>query len=87
MLSGKLIHNAVPSTLSDREVELVDFFQKAPIALHWLSGTGHVIWANDIEMQTLGYTADEYIGHSITEVDYIIDIQPLKRCLYLFFFD
>jgi hypothetical protein len=48
--------------------EFVDFFQKAPIALHWLSGTGHVLWANDTEIESLGYSRDEYIGHSITEV-------------------
>lgn len=47
--------------------ELIDFFQKAPIALHWLSGTGTILWANDTELESLGYTAEEYIGHSITE--------------------
>jgi len=30
----------------DKDSELIDFFQNAPIALHWLSGTGHVMWAN-----------------------------------------
>ena len=29
-----------------QDAELIDFFQNAPIALHWLSGTGHVMWAN-----------------------------------------
>jgi hypothetical protein len=48
--------------------EFVDFFQKAPMALHWLSGTGHVLWANDVEMEQLGYTSPEYIGHHISEV-------------------
>jgi PAS domain-containing protein len=51
-----------------RESELIDYFQKAPIALHWLSGTGQILWANDFEMKMLGYTPEEYIGHSITEV-------------------
>eukprot|EP00961_Rhodomonas_salina_P008922 121917-Rhodomonas_salina.1 len=23
--------------------------------MHWLSGTGHVLWANETEMNTLGY--------------------------------
>eukprot|EP01035_Chromulina_nebulosa_P028220 gene28220-37225_t len=49
------------------ENEFIDFFQKAPIALHWLSGTGHILWANDVELETMGYTAEEYIGHSIAE--------------------
>ena len=48
--------------------ELLDFFDNAPIALHWLSGTGHVLWANKMEMESLGYTREEYIGHHIKEV-------------------
>jgi len=52
---------------SDMTSELIDFFQKAPIALHWLSGTGTILWANDTELDSLGYSAEEYIGHSITE--------------------
>lgn len=47
--------------------EFIDFFQNAPIALHWLSGTGHIIWANNTELNALGYTASEYIGHHIME--------------------
>jgi PAS domain S-box-containing protein len=48
-----------------KDSELIDFFQNAPIALHWLSGTGHVMWANQTELDTLGYTAEEYIGQPI----------------------
>lgn len=60
-------------------LEFIDFFQKAPIALHWLSGTGQIIWANDTELQTLGYTAEEYIGHSIMEfcpeeTDHVLEV-------------
>ena len=47
--------------------ELLDFFQNAPIALHWLSGTGHILWANRAELESLGYTKEEYIGHHIME--------------------
>ena len=43
----------------EKDAELIDFFQNAPIALHWLSGTGHVMWANQTELDVLGYTADE----------------------------
>ncbi len=44
--------------------ELMDFLNKAPIAMHWLSGTGHVLWANETELNVLGYTAEEYIGQA-----------------------
>jgi len=49
----------------EKDAELIDFFQNAPIALHWLSGTGHVMWANQTELDVLGYTATEYIGQPI----------------------
>lgn len=48
--------------------EFIDFFQNGPISLHWLSKTGHIIWANQTELDSLGYTAEEYIGHHIMEV-------------------
>ena len=47
-----------------KDAELIDFFQNAPIAMHWLSGTGHVMWANQTELDVLGYTAEEYIGRN-----------------------
>jgi PAS domain-containing protein len=50
-----------------KDAELIDFFQNAPIALHWLSGTGKVIWANQTELNVLGYTAEEYIGQDIMQ--------------------
>jgi PAS domain S-box-containing protein len=48
-----------------KDADLVDFFQNAPIALHWLSGEGIVLWANQTELDVLGYTAEEYIGQPI----------------------
>jgi PAS domain S-box-containing protein len=49
----------------EQEEELLDFFQNAPIALHWLSDKGIIIWANNTELQTLGYSAEEYIGQPV----------------------
>lgn len=37
----------------------------APIAMHWLNGNGTVLWANQTELNVLGYTAEEYIGQPI----------------------
>ena len=50
---------------------LLDFFQNAPIALHWLTASGHVLWANTTEFECLGYAKEEYIGHHISE--YMVD--------------
>jgi len=47
--------------------EFIDSFQKAPIALHWLSGMGRIIWCNERELEILGYTREEYIGHLISD--------------------
>jgi hypothetical protein len=35
----------------DRDAELLDCFQNAPIAMHWLSGEGIVLWANNTEVR------------------------------------
>ena len=59
--------------------ELKDFFNNAPIALHWLDGNGTIIWANQRELDTLGYTKSEYIGQPIMNFcpdseDIVLDI-------------
>lgn len=45
--------------------ELKDFLNMAPIALHWLSDEGRVLWVNDRELNVLGYSREEYIGEDI----------------------
>lgn len=52
---------------SSEAEELKDFFNKAPIALHWLSDSGRVLWANDRELEVLGYSREEYIGANIMD--------------------
>lgn len=50
------------------ESELMEFFQKSPIAFHWLNSEGIIIWANQAELKLLGYSSDEYVNHHISEV-------------------
>jgi len=69
---GTLLLFGYPCTERDveerrKDEELIDFFQNAPIALHWLSGEGIVLWANQTELDVLGYTAEEYIGQPISK--------------------
>jgi len=64
VVSGRMT-TVVSEEKKASEKELIDFLNKAPIAMHWLSGTGHVLWANETEMNVLGYTAEEYIGQPI----------------------
>lgn len=42
--------------------ELMGFLQNVPIAMHWLSADGMILWANQKELEFLGYSAKEYIG-------------------------
>jgi two-component system sensor histidine kinase VicK len=45
--------------------ELSDFVENAALPLHWVDGDGTIIWANQAELDSLGYTKEEYIGQPI----------------------
>jgi len=64
ILYGDMV-NEVESSDRARDAELIDFFQNAPIAMHWLNGDGIILWANQTELNVLGYTPEEYIGQPI----------------------
>jgi len=53
--------------LCRREQELTDFVNNGAIGLHWVGADGYILWANPAELELLGYTQDEYIGHHISE--------------------
>jgi PAS domain S-box-containing protein len=73
--------NGSPIDLQQREAELRDFVEQAAVAMHWVSGDGIILWANAFEMDLLGYSREEYIGHSIAEfhVDQPVIQDILKR--------
>ena len=58
---------AIGSALSESERDLADFFENAAIPLHWVDGNGIILRANRAELEFLGYSADEYVGHNIAE--------------------
>lgn len=53
--------------LEERIEDLSDFIENASLPLHWVDGAGTIVWANKIEMDSLGYSKEEYIGHHIAE--------------------
>jgi PAS domain S-box-containing protein len=57
----------VQAALKKREMELSDFLENAVLAMHWVGADGTILWANPAELSLLGYSPEEYIGHSITE--------------------
>lgn len=50
-----------------KEQELRDFLENGAIPLHWVDANGYIVWANQAELDLLGYSYREYIGHHITE--------------------
>lgn len=72
---------AMERALRNREEELTDFIENSAVGLHWVAPDGIIIWANQAELDLLGYTRDEYIGRNIAEfhVDAEVINDILKR--------
>ena len=47
--------------------ELQDFVDNAPVGLHWVGPDGTILWANQAELDMLGYGREEYVGRHIAE--------------------
>jgi PAS domain S-box-containing protein len=47
--------------------ELLDFFENAVEGLHWAGPDGTLLWANQAELDLLGYAPEEYLGHNLAE--------------------
>jgi PAS domain S-box-containing protein len=58
---------ALEQTMHRSEQELADFFDHAPMALHWVDQDGIILRVNEAELRLLGYARDEYLGHNIAE--------------------
>jgi|ERR1051326_3253147 PAS domain S-box-containing protein len=66
----KEIEQALLRALADwrrAERELRDFVENAIEAISWVSPDGCILWANQAELDLLGYPRDEYVGHHINE--------------------
>jgi PAS domain S-box-containing protein len=46
---------------------LSDFFENAAVGLHWVGPDGIVLRVNQTELDLLGYSRDEYVGHHISK--------------------
>jgi len=54
-------------TLRRSQQELADFIENASVAMHSVGPDGLILWANRAELEMLGYTKGEYVGHHIAE--------------------
>jgi PAS domain S-box-containing protein len=64
------LESALRQALAQRraaEQELRDFVDSAAEGLHRVAQDGTILWVNQAELDLLGYTADEYVGHNIVE--------------------
>ena len=69
---GRTATETPPETMTqasgaDSAAELWDFLENAGVAFHWVAQDGTILWANTAELELMGYSAPEYIGHSIRE--------------------
>jgi PAS domain S-box-containing protein len=53
--------------LQRSERNLSDFFENAAVGLHLANADGIILRANQTELDMLGYTSEEYVGHHIAE--------------------
>ncbi|MEP6890360.1 MAG: PAS domain S-box protein, partial [Nitrospirota bacterium] len=49
------------------EQDLSDFFDNASTGLHWVGPDGIIMRVNQAELDLLGYSREEYVGHHIAE--------------------
>ena len=55
------------SARSIAEEELQQFLDTAAEGIHRANRDGTILWANRAELELLGYTTEEYVGHTIAE--------------------
>jgi PAS domain S-box-containing protein len=65
LVTGRVIDQSESNNTT--ESELIEFFENSPVALHWLNSRGVIVWANAAELRMLGYSAEQFLGHYLTE--------------------
>jgi len=68
--ASKIARNIVTQKKLESELEksrksLVEFAENANVPLHCVDQAGKIVWANNAELNLLGYTSDEYLGQPI----------------------
>lgn len=46
---------------------LEDFFENAPVCIHWLDPEGYIIKVNKTQCELFGYSAEDYIGKQMSQ--------------------
>ena len=53
--------------LPDSDQELREFIDQATVGLRWVDPDGRILWANQAELDMVGCSEQEYVGHHIAE--------------------
>ena len=71
------------ASLRRSEEELSDFFDTASTGLHWVDEQGTIIRVNQAELDMLGYSREECLGHPVADfhVDRPVIEEMLRRLL------
>jgi PAS domain S-box-containing protein len=56
-----------PVRLPESDQELREFLDHATVGLRWVSPDGRILWANKAELELVGYSELECVGHHIAE--------------------
>jgi PAS domain S-box-containing protein len=77
----KQVNDRLEIQVRERTADLTDFIENAVLPMHWVASDGTISWANQAELDMLGYVKEEYIGRSIAEfhVDQPIIDELLRR--------
>jgi two-component system sensor histidine kinase VicK len=66
MLEKALAESKSKQKLLEQQLEdLTDFVENGSLPMHWVNGSGIIIWANQAELDMLGYTKAEFVGQHI----------------------
>jgi len=65
--SNRRIRRQAEKALRRSQHDLNDFFENAPLSLHWAAPDGTILRVNAAELKMLGYDQQEYLGHSVAE--------------------
>jgi PAS domain S-box-containing protein len=67
-LEAELAHRReLEKSLREREADLREFLDNAVEGIHLVAADGTILYANAAELNLLGYSAEEYIGHHIAD--------------------
>lgn len=75
----ELLKNNRIKMLESRLDDLQDFIDNVQAPLHWVNGSGVIIWANKAELEMMGYPKEEYIGRHIA--NFHADAQTIDEML------